>query len=77
MKLFLVLIILSWSALAEQPSMEEHKRLLEENIALKEQLKNQQNPDPAQSKALMEKLQKGQRHMDESNKFLEELDKEE
>jgi len=33
--------------------------------------------DPAQAKAMMEKLQKGQKAREEQNKFLEEMDSEE
>lgn len=78
MKLFFSLLAMialaSASVSAQNLSPEEQQQLVEENKALKEHVKNLENPTVDAS--VMEKLQKGQKHLDESNKFLEELDKE-
>ena len=68
-------MLLSFTALAQNLSPEEQKRLIEENASLKAQAASQEL-DPAQSEAIMQKLQKGQKHQQESNEYLEELDKE-
>lgn len=75
MKFLFLLLAFSISAAAQDLSPEEQKRLIQENEALKAQVKNLESPsvDPA----VMQKLMKGQKHIEEQNKFLEELDKEE
>lgn len=75
MKFIFLIIAFSLSAAAQNLSPEEQKQLLEQHEALKAHVKNLENPpvDPA----VMQKLQKGQKHMEEQNKYLEELDKEE
>lgn len=74
MKFLFLILAFSLSAGAQNLSPEEQQKLIQENQALKEQVKTLQNPsvDPA----VMQKLMKGQKHMEEQNKFLEELDKE-
>lgn len=71
---FLVLFNLNSFALTP----EEQDRLMEENKFLREQaLKSKSEVDEAQSKKMMEVLQKGKKHQEEQIEFLKELENEE
>jgi hypothetical protein len=57
---------------------DEQERLIEENKFLRDQaLKRKSEVDDAQSKKMMEVLQKGKKHQEEQIEFLNELDNEE
>lgn len=76
MKLLLGLLLIT-SVNAQNMSPEEQKRLIEENKMLREEIRKMKSePTNAQSMKMMEALQKGQKHQEESNKFLDELEKE-
>lgn len=73
----LILFILAMPAFAQNLSPEEQKRLIEENKMLREEIRKMKSePAPRDSVKLMEALKKGQKHQEESNKLLEELDQE-
>ena len=73
-------MITSFSILAEASlSLEEQKRLIEENKQLKSQLKEKQGGDQVdsqQSQMIMEKLKAGKKFQEDQQKALEDLDKE-
>jgi hypothetical protein len=73
-------MITSFSILAEASlSLEEQKRLIEDNKQLKSQLKEKQGGDQVdsqQSQMIMEKLKAGKKFQEDQQKALEELDKE-
>lgn len=74
---FLILFVLTVSAFAQNLTPEEQKRLIEENKMLREEIRKMKSePAPADSLKMMEALKKGQKHQEESNKLLEELDQE-
>lgn len=74
---FLILFVLSSSVIAQNLSPEEQKRLIEENKMLREEIRKMKSePAPQDSMKMMEALKKGQKHQEESNKLLEELDQE-
>lgn len=78
MKFILCLVIFSQFASAQNLSPEEQKRLIEENKILKEELKKARSePAPQDTAKIMEALQRGKKYQEDSNKLLEELDKEE
>lgn len=57
---------------------DEQEKLIEENKFLRDQaLKRKSEVDDAQSKKMMEVLQKGKKHQEEQIEFLNELDNEE
>jgi hypothetical protein len=73
-----IFLLLSFSALAQTMSPEEQKRLVEENKMLRQEILNlKTEPSAKDSAKIMETLQKGKKHQEESNQMLEELDKEE
>ena len=77
---FAFCMITSFSIFAEASlSLEEQKRLIEENKQLKSQLKEKQGGDKVdsqQSQMIMEKLKAGKKFQEDQQKALEELDKE-
>ena len=77
---FVFCMITSFSILAEASlSLEEQKRLIEDNKQLKSQLKEKQGGDQVdsqQSQMIMEKLKAGKKFQEDQQKALEELDKE-
>lgn len=58
--------------------IQENKHLKEENKMLRGEIKKLQNPvaPTAQNTQMMEALKRGQKHQEEQNKALEELDME-
>jgi hypothetical protein len=73
-----IFLLLSLSALAQTMSPEEQKRLVEENKMLRQEILNlKTEPSGKDSAKIMETLQKGKKHQEESNQMLEELVKEE
>jgi regulator of replication initiation timing len=64
-------------ALSQNLSSEDQKKLIEENKALREEIKKLKTELPQEdSVKMMEALKKGKRHQEETNRYLEELDKE-
>ena len=77
MKLILCLAILSCSAIAENLSLLEQKRLIEENKKLKAELEAcKSNPSTQDSKKLMQTLERGKKFQEDQLRALEELEKE-
>lgn len=72
----LILALFTFISHAQNLSSEEQKALIEENKMLREQIKKLQAAPPQDSSKMMEALKKGQKHQEDQNKFLEELDKE-
>lgn len=78
MKITFCLLFLSSISFAQNLTPEEQKRLIEENKMLREEIKKlKTEPAPKDSVKMMEALKKGQKHQEEVNQYLEELDKEE
>lgn len=78
MKLMILCLLVVTSAFSQDLTSEEQKALIEENKFLKAELmKSKSNPSTAESKKMMEALEKGRRFQEEQIKALEELDKEE
>jgi hypothetical protein len=78
MKFFFCLLLVSTFAHSQNLSPEEQKRLIEENKMLREEIRKlKTEPAAGDSAKMMEALKKGQKHQEDSNKLLEELDKEE
>ncbi len=79
MKILIFLLFTQLAFAQDSKLLEENKHLKEENKMLREEIKKLQNPaaPTAQSTQMMEALKRGQKHQEEQNKALEELDKEE
>lgn len=78
MKMIFLLVFFTSHSFCQSLSLEEQKKLQEENRLLKEELNRlrTQCQGPADSKEIMKVLKRGQKFQEEQLKALEELDKE-
>lgn len=79
MKIIILLLFTQLAFAQDAKLIEENKHLREENKMLREEIKKLQTQpqSPAESAKIMQALKRGQAYQEESNKALEELDKEE
>jgi hypothetical protein len=76
MKIITILLVFSSPIWSQNLTQEDQKKLIEENIMLREELKKQQ-ASPQVPANVMNALQKGQKFQEEQNNALQELAKEE
>ena len=78
MKIIIFLLLTQVAFAQDSKFIEENKHLKEENKMLREEIKKLQNPvaPTAQTTQMMDALKRGQKHQEEQNQALEELDKE-